>query len=183
MRGLSLTQPWASLVAIGAKQWETRSWPTQFRGQIVIHASKSYPKDCRELEYEEPFLSALKRGLPSPHMLPTGSVIGLATIENCLPTSQFKPAFLTSEARAIVHDLRGIITISHEEYEFGDYSEGRYAFRIANVMQLRTPIPCRSALNFWPVPDAVVAQIHLQLIDMQHDAAVRTEARGEAEVR
>lgn len=34
MRGLSLTQPWATLVAIGAKKIETRSWTTTYRGAL-----------------------------------------------------------------------------------------------------------------------------------------------------
>ena len=38
MKALSLRQPWATLVAIGAKQIETRSWSTAYRGTIAIHA-------------------------------------------------------------------------------------------------------------------------------------------------
>jgi hypothetical protein len=38
MKGLTLTQPWATLVAIGAKRIETRSWPTRYRGLLAIHA-------------------------------------------------------------------------------------------------------------------------------------------------
>src|SRR4051812_42520238 len=44
---LSLTQPWASLVAIGAKQIETRSWRTHYRGPLLIHASAGFPGECR----------------------------------------------------------------------------------------------------------------------------------------
>jgi hypothetical protein len=38
MKALSLTQPWASLVVAGAKKLETRSWPTYYRGPLLIHA-------------------------------------------------------------------------------------------------------------------------------------------------
>src|SRR3954451_22243677 len=48
---LTLTQPWATLVAIGAKQIETRSWGTSYRGWLAIHAAKGYPDaakaECR----------------------------------------------------------------------------------------------------------------------------------------
>ena len=37
---LTIAQPWATLVAIGAKQIETRSWQTNYRGDIAIHAGK-----------------------------------------------------------------------------------------------------------------------------------------------
>jgi len=34
MKALSLTQPWATAMAIGIKEWETRSWPTSLRGRV-----------------------------------------------------------------------------------------------------------------------------------------------------
>lgn len=40
MWALTLRQPWASLVAIGVKQVETRSWTTAYRGPLAIHSSK-----------------------------------------------------------------------------------------------------------------------------------------------
>lgn len=52
MQALSLWQPWATLIAIGAKTIETRSWGTRYRGRIAIHAAKTtkgidaLPGDC-----------------------------------------------------------------------------------------------------------------------------------------
>lgn len=43
MKALTLHQPWASLVALGVKTIETRSWSTKYRGQLVIHAGRSLP--------------------------------------------------------------------------------------------------------------------------------------------
>ncbi len=42
MKAISIWQPWASLIAIGAKQIETRSWATGYRGLLVIHAAKRW---------------------------------------------------------------------------------------------------------------------------------------------
>lgn len=39
VKALSLWQPWASLIAIGAKRIETRSWATKHRGPLAIHAA------------------------------------------------------------------------------------------------------------------------------------------------
>jgi hypothetical protein len=39
MRALSVKQPWADLIAAGEKTVEVRTWPTNYRGEIVIHAS------------------------------------------------------------------------------------------------------------------------------------------------
>lgn len=43
MKALTLTQPWASLVALGEKRIETRSWGTSYRGELAIHAAASIP--------------------------------------------------------------------------------------------------------------------------------------------
>jgi hypothetical protein len=40
VKALTLTQPWATLIAVGAKRIETRSWATDYHGQIAIHAAK-----------------------------------------------------------------------------------------------------------------------------------------------
>jgi len=37
---LSLKQPWAALLAAGVKTIEVRTWPTNRRGFVLIHASK-----------------------------------------------------------------------------------------------------------------------------------------------
>jgi len=47
MKAISLWQPWATLISIGAKRIETRSWETLYRGSIVIHAAKRWSKDQR----------------------------------------------------------------------------------------------------------------------------------------
>ena len=44
MKALTLTQPWASLVERQAKRVETRSFYVSYRGPLVIHAAKGYPK-------------------------------------------------------------------------------------------------------------------------------------------
>lgn len=40
---LTLHQPWATLIALGAKTVETRGWPTKYRGPIAIHAGLARP--------------------------------------------------------------------------------------------------------------------------------------------
>jgi len=43
MKAITIHQPYASLIACGAKIYETRSWATKYRGKIAIHAGKSDP--------------------------------------------------------------------------------------------------------------------------------------------
>lgn len=42
MKAITILQPWASLIACAAKQIETRSWVTQYRGPIAIHVAKDF---------------------------------------------------------------------------------------------------------------------------------------------
>ena len=49
MKVLTLTQPWATLVAIGAKRIETRSWSTKYRGPLAIHAAKGFPAWAKDM--------------------------------------------------------------------------------------------------------------------------------------
>ena len=49
-RTLSLWQPWASMIAVGLKRHETRSWETSYRGLLAIHAAKR-PIPKREREF------------------------------------------------------------------------------------------------------------------------------------
>lgn len=45
MKALSIKQPWASLIAHGIKDIENRTWKTNFRGRIYIHASGTPAKE------------------------------------------------------------------------------------------------------------------------------------------
>jgi len=40
MKAISLHQPWASMIADGRKTIETRSWPTNYRGELLICSTK-----------------------------------------------------------------------------------------------------------------------------------------------
>lgn len=42
---LSLYAPWAVAIATGHKKIETRSWKTEYRGELYIHATKTTPEN------------------------------------------------------------------------------------------------------------------------------------------
>lgn len=139
MKALSLTQPWATAVAIGIKQYETRSWPTGFRGEVAIHAAKGFPAWAREFADEE---SLVHQGLGE---LPLGAIVCVCHLEECVRTEKVSPS-LTSQ-----------------EMKWGDYHEGRFAYRLSNIRQLNEPIPVKGALGFWQVPAEIEQQIREQL--------------------
>lgn len=51
MRVLTLRQPWASLVASGAKSIEVRSWTTSYRGPVAILAGRGRDREAGRDEY------------------------------------------------------------------------------------------------------------------------------------
>ena len=55
MKALSVTQPWATLIATGQKQIETRSWGTRYRGPLYIHAAKRFPAYASPLQAQVGF--------------------------------------------------------------------------------------------------------------------------------
>ena len=46
MKALSIKQPWASFIIDGFKDVENRTWRTSYRGPLLIHASKTWDKEC-----------------------------------------------------------------------------------------------------------------------------------------
>lgn len=153
-RAISLTQPWATLVAIGAKRYETRSWATTYRGGLAIHASKEFPAACRELCAREPFSRVLAAaGIYRLDQLPRGAILATAGLAYCISTNKWKPAADTYE------------------YAFGDYSPDRYAFALERLRTLEAPIPIAGALGLWRIPE--YAQL---LLGVEHDNVRSKEA-------
>jgi activating signal cointegrator 1 len=162
MKGLSLTQPWASLVAVGAKRIETRSWATKHRGTVAIHAAKTFPASARANCSLQPFLRELTRaGLSRPE-LPLGAIVA---------TAQIALVFHTGDSLNYQHisrTMRGPNGLTYEmtpqEYAFGDYSAQRYGWVLTDVRRLPIPIPCKGALGLWEVPAAIYEAIALQML-------------------
>lgn len=59
MKLISLWEPWASLMAIGAKKIETRSWATSYRGWLAIHAAKRWTAAERDFASDRLCITAL----------------------------------------------------------------------------------------------------------------------------
>jgi hypothetical protein len=150
MKALTITQPWATLIAVGAKRIEMRSWPTKYRGPIAIHSSKAFPKDCFRLCRTEPFLSILiKCGLNKEADLPLGSIIATANLVECIQTELMPKNILYPP----------VVAMTAHEYDFGDFGPGRYGWILDNVRALKTPIPCKGSLGLWTVPEAIALEV------------------------
>lgn len=145
-------QPWASLVAVGAKQWETRSWGTTYRGPLLIHAALRKPPQIDKPLVIEEMIQAL--GVADFDELPRGvvlAIVDLATadvIVNTTPTREeagWPPTeYWTSQ------DL------------LGDWTVGRYAWHLSNLRRLSVPIKARGGQRLWRPDPVTVAKVEAQ---------------------
>lgn len=127
---ISLIQPWAYLFAIGAKKFETRSWQTKYRGELYIHASaKVHFSDlelCRDSEHFRKYIPDHTNGI-----LVQGAIIGKVTLIDIVKTETIRES------------------LSVEERAFGDYRDGRYAWKCEGAILLPEPIPAKGKLSIW----------------------------------
>ena len=72
MKVISIKQPWASLIVAGYKKFEFRTWKTNYRGEILIHASKISDKE-NLIRFTDLNLT-----------YPTGQIIGKAYLADSL---------------------------------------------------------------------------------------------------
>jgi hypothetical protein len=148
MKAITLWQPWASLIACGAKKYETRSWATRYRGPIAIHAAKRDPVNLPyhiQVEINPILLEHYSLWKD----LPRGAVVATAELVQCWEIKIINDnghPFAT----AVDHDGAHFLTITRDgEQLFGDFTPGRYAWELANVQMLAEPIPVKGKQGLW----------------------------------
>jgi len=156
VKAITLTQPWATLVAVGAKKIETRSWATAYRGLLAIHAAKGLgPVGGKDglltLCKQPPFRDVLRDTLPRGAILATCNLTAIYRI----------PATAQRVARCLPgdHPLASYPVVlppfsDDPERAFGDYTPGRYAWLLEDVRRFDTPIEYKGALGLWTWNDA-----------------------------
>lgn len=134
MKAITIIQPWASLVVLGAKLNETRSWKTDYRGEILIHAGKKNftHKLILDSTKMRDFLSQAGIIWGDQKKLPTGAIIGKAVLSDC-----------------VLIDQTFVDKLSPQEFCFGDYTLGRYAWVMRNAVLFDKPIPAKGMLGLW----------------------------------
>lgn len=138
MKALSLLQPWAQLVMLGAKRHVARTWKTHYRGILFIHASPS--REGRAHCAAEPCRSVLAaHGFESFYELPLGVLLGTVTLDDCLPTEQ------------LLYD-----DPSHVLASFGDFRPGISTWLFSNPRLLQQPIRSHGACGLFDVSDSIL---------------------------
>lgn len=124
MKALTIKQPYATLIAEGIKEYEFRTWKTNYRGEFLVHAGKG-----KNIQYMEKF-----KDLDLEY--PSGYIIAIASLENCIE--------VTNEFRNILKKKNPIL-YSHI---INDKNWKGYAFKLTNVKKIEN-IPAQGKLSFW----------------------------------
>ena len=147
MKAISLWQPWATAIALGLKKIETRSWATNVRGRIAIHAALRATRDERDSlklillnsrPAREGFAAA---GVTDFDELPRGAIVATCELADCVPVE--------------VAGARGLVPF--DEFVWGNFTEGRFAWILRDVRPLTTPVPFTGRQGFfdWSESDAI----------------------------
>ena len=126
MKVISIKEPFATLIRNGDKKIETRSWKTNYRGELFIHASgKNIAKEFLINDYVISLIDGLNMNY--------GNIICRGNLVDC-----------------VYMDERFLNSIKEDEKEFklGLYELGRYAWIFENVEPIY-PIPAKGQLNIW----------------------------------
>jgi len=134
MKALTISQPYASLIASGEKRFENRTWDCRYRGPLAIHAGKG----TQYLDRDE-----LKN-------YPVSQIIAVCRVVDCLHVSS---------VRAFVHLKRNDFRYSLSEIQAivaDKHFEGPYAIVLADVVKLDEPVQIGGKQGLWDVPDVLI---------------------------
>ena len=122
MKVLTIKNPWATLIVDGYKKYEFRSWKTNYRGKILIHAGLSLEKDML-FRFKNYNLECIN-----------GAIIGEADIVDCILVDE-----------SFNNELRNIDPIV---YGSRNHIE-TYAWKLENVKKYDEPIYIKGKLGLW----------------------------------
>lgn len=155
IKALTIHAPWANLIALQKKRFETRGWDTKYRGKIVIHVGRN--RDGLRFLSKE--LAVQKQGLP---MQPAAQ----AMIDTFEASDRYSTPFTPEQLLPVlgcgiaVADLVGCHRMTYSELHdhspevmterfFGFWSSGRYAWELKNVQLFVQPVPAKGLQRLW----------------------------------
>lgn len=122
MKVLTIKEPFVTPFAQGFKHYETRSWKTNYRGEIFIHTSKQKDEDNLALEL-----------ITESDGFPLGYIVLKGRLTDCI---------------LMTEDFIDEIRENPLEYISGFYEVGRYAWKIEDI-EVVEPIEAKGHLGLW----------------------------------
>ena len=123
MKVLTLKQPWATLVAEGLKKYEFRTWKTNYRGKILIHAGSGIDKKAME-KFKDLNL-----------VYPSKRIIAEVLITDCLE----------------LDDALNRKIISENSIVYGNKFRTGYAWKLSNVKKVNIDKSINGKLGLWNI--------------------------------
>ena len=125
MKVLTLKQPWANLVAEGIKEYEFRSWKTNYRGRLLIHAGAGVDKEYLE-KYKDLNID-----------FPSRKIVAEVELVDCL--------FIDEELNRKI--------INEKNIAYGSKSRTGYAWKIKLIRKIDSKKSVNGKLGLWNYED------------------------------
>lgn len=155
MKAITIWQPYATLIMLGLKKYETRCWGTSFRGPLIIHAAKRWDDDrefdCQRVtslmhllgvdtkvfsqEQGEHWLTPMGETL--------GKALGVVELLDCRPMKDGGDDF---------------------ENEVGSFGDGRFGWKCGTPRLFEKPIAAQGKQGLW-TPEASLEQLAKSLME------------------
>ena len=117
LKAISLWQPYCSLITLGLKKYETRSWKTNYRGKLLICSTAKLTK--KQYQQYRKICSSVELPAWNEINFPCGKAIAICDLVDCIPiTGSF------------------IKVQSETEIKSGDWEVGRYAWKLKNIQPI-----------------------------------------------
>jgi hypothetical protein len=149
IRAVPVWQPWASLVAIGAKKIETRLGPapsTIVGERVAIHACLTQREmwRVRDAPFAEALMEAVEAGT-------------LAEVDGRLPFGfLLATAVVAGSERMTNESCEAMYNENPVEHAFGWWVPGHYAWHLEDVRRLPAPVPFKGKQGIFFVPNELV---------------------------
>ena len=124
MKVLTIREPFATLIKDKVKIYETRSWKTNYRGEIYIHAAK-----IRSKASNASIASTYLKSRENPE-----HIICKCLLKDCIYMDE---------------DFINNVKKNKEEYNSGHYEIGHYAWQLEVIEVLEEPIYAKGQLGIW----------------------------------
>lgn len=127
-----------------------------FAPSVAIHAAKTregLPPTAEHTAALPPDLCILE--------FPLGAVVAVADLVDVLHVERHDPVYVDPSLLAVISGTRSW-HVSRADVALGDLSIGRWAWRLANVRALRTPVALRGMQGLWEIDEATERAVMAQ---------------------
>jgi hypothetical protein len=159
MKALTIWQPWATLIIVGAKPYEFRRWdyaarfPSIVDKRIAIHAA-ARPMEVQELR------DLYQRVIEGESALdPVATITMIRRLEG-KPKASLKfalPLACVLGTAVIGRPVRAFDLFKDKVADSSRLDQHMWAWPLTEIAQLDEPVPMRGAQGFWEFPEALAA--------------------------